>query len=257
MASELKEYLDFEEVSAEDAAVKRRYLAMCQDWSSLEEHDKKYHPGGYKEGDACKVREELEKGDASERALAEAVSGGKGGSESILGNIRGLAEEYEDLQKNLHRKINLPYEDYRREKEKVAQSRERFFDALKGTPWSAFGDDADNRFNRLADFSKTLPDGANMNLLLDYAVDLSSDEANSLYDPEEAYDAFSDSYGEEDETVGDTLKKAVPVIESIFNERAEDERAERQADDDAWGEEEARRDAIRYNAPLSAYLEGV
>ncbi len=38
---------------------------------SLEAHDKRFHPNGYKKGDACKFREELAKGDSADLAAAE------------------------------------------------------------------------------------------------------------------------------------------------------------------------------------------
>lgn len=38
----------------------------------LEEHDRRFHPEGYKEGDKCKYREELAKKDEADRIAAEA-----------------------------------------------------------------------------------------------------------------------------------------------------------------------------------------
>ena len=43
----------------------------------LEEHDRRFHPEGYKEGDKCKYREELAKKDEADRLAAE------GGSEAV------------------------------------------------------------------------------------------------------------------------------------------------------------------------------
>lgn len=83
-----KSALTMEEVVAQDAAEK--YLAMDAAFvngksahgmteyghamnpdgkmpKSLEEHDKVYHPNGYKEGDSCKFRENLEKKDDADK----------------------------------------------------------------------------------------------------------------------------------------------------------------------------------------------
>lgn len=47
---------------------------MTEDkFTTLAEHDRVYHPGGYKQGDDCMVRERLEQGDSTEEALKLAV----------------------------------------------------------------------------------------------------------------------------------------------------------------------------------------
>ena len=48
----------------------KKYLSICEDGYkpfSLEMHDKKFHPNGYKEGDACSVREKMKSGDNSDK----------------------------------------------------------------------------------------------------------------------------------------------------------------------------------------------
>ena len=41
--------------------------------TSLEAHDRRFHPDGYKEGDSCKYREELARGDNADLVVAEAT----------------------------------------------------------------------------------------------------------------------------------------------------------------------------------------
>lgn len=61
---------------AKDSAI-AKYLALfgkpktAQDESDLDKHDKRFHPNGYKDGDYCKYRESLAKGDDADR-LADA-----------------------------------------------------------------------------------------------------------------------------------------------------------------------------------------
>ena len=55
---------------------------------SLEEHDKRWHPNGYKEGDSCLFRENMAKRDKTDAALA----GGGGGG--ISGIFTGSAASY-------------------------------------------------------------------------------------------------------------------------------------------------------------------
>ncbi len=63
----------------------RAELVPAQDAApSLEAHDKRFHPGGYKKGDACKFRDELEKGDSADLAAAEKEEeGGKDGDKMV------------------------------------------------------------------------------------------------------------------------------------------------------------------------------
>lgn len=51
----------------------RSYLAgEAEDYQSLEAHDKIYHPGGYRDGDACKVRESIAKSDNPDKMIQRA-----------------------------------------------------------------------------------------------------------------------------------------------------------------------------------------
>lgn len=52
----------------------KNYLAgaTAEDYQSLAEHDKVYHKGGYKDGDACKVRDALKKSDNPDGMIAKA-----------------------------------------------------------------------------------------------------------------------------------------------------------------------------------------
>lgn len=51
--------------------------------NSLAEHDKKFHPNGYNEGDSCKFRESMKQGDKSDK-----IDGGDSGSHKLVGGDR-------------------------------------------------------------------------------------------------------------------------------------------------------------------------
>ena len=83
---------------------------------SLEEHDKRHHPGGFKEGDTCKFREELAKSDEPDAAVKTDAEAEKNGDDEPS------AEEYVKMVDD-HLKFEAKTQQHLREWRKNAKDK--------------------------------------------------------------------------------------------------------------------------------------